>query len=62
MVGFAATGAGSLAELTVNRIASGQQLAPSAAIDATGAVSVVWQDDGNETYELMGRGVGWTMP
>ena len=64
LAGFSAAGAASLAEQTVNRIAAGQQLAPVAAIDSTGTVTVVWQDDidGNETYELMGRGVGWSMP
>ncbi len=64
MAGFSATGSASLAEQTVNRIAAGQQLAPAAAIDATGTITVVWQDDldANETYELMARGVGWTIP
>jgi hypothetical protein len=62
--GFAASGAASLTERTVNTIATGQQLAPGVALDSTGALGVSWQDDldGNGTYEVLARGVSWSLP
>ncbi len=62
--GFTASGAESLGERTVNRIADGQQLAPGLALDDTGALAIVWQDDmdGNGYYQLLARGLDWALP
>jgi hypothetical protein len=62
--GFSAAGVASLKELTVNTIDAGQQRAPGAALDSTGALGVIWQDDldGNGAYQLLARGLSWAMP
>jgi hypothetical protein len=57
---FDATGAAwnGAPEWSVNRIASGQQLAPGIAAAGSSLV-VVWQDDldGNNAYQILGRGI-----
>ncbi|HOX42887.1 MAG TPA: metallophosphoesterase [Myxococcota bacterium] len=62
--GFGASGAAGVAERTVNRIADGQQLAPGAALDGTGSLAVIWQDDmdGNDAFQLLARGLDGYLP
>jgi hypothetical protein len=55
---YAAKGTSAQAEWTVNTVPDGQQLRPGAAINATGALVIAWQDDmdGNGLFQLVSRG------
>ncbi len=55
---YAAVGTSTVAEWTVNRDPSGQQLFPGAALGASGALIIAWEDDmdGNGFYQVVARG------
>jgi hypothetical protein len=55
---FSSEGADLMAEWTVNRIADGQQRAPSIGLNAEGTIAVAWQDDmdGNDSYQILAAG------
>ncbi|MBN2359006.1 MAG: metallophosphoesterase [Deltaproteobacteria bacterium] len=55
---FSAAGVELQAEWTVNRLAAGQQRAPSLALGAGGVMVVAWEDDldGNGKYQILARG------
>ena len=56
--GFDAVGDERFSDITVNSVASGQQLNPDVAIDAFGNFYVVWEDDQDNdgNYQIMLRG------
>ena len=56
--GFNADGTERFADMTVNSIDDGQQLAPTVAMDLDGDFVVAWEDDkdGNGTYQVYARG------
>jgi hypothetical protein len=56
--GFDVRGVQTIADFTVNSIASGQQLRPAVAADVDGNFIVVWEDDQDENgfYEILARG------
>ena len=56
--GFNANGSQRFADMTVNSVASGQQLKPAVAMTIDGKFVVVWEDDkdGNGYYQIYARG------
>lgn len=55
---FRPDGTAWLSERTVNRVTSGQELAPGVAMSESGSVVGIWQDDmdGNGSYQIVARG------
>jgi hypothetical protein len=56
--GFNANGTERFHDRAVNTVSTGQQMHPDVGMDATGNFVVVWEDDrdGNNYYQIMGRG------
>lgn len=56
--GFNSNGSERFADITVNSVASGQQLRPAIAMDYSGRFVVSWQDDQDENgyYQILARG------
>jgi hypothetical protein len=55
---YAANGVSTVAAWTVNTESTGQQLVPGAALNDSGALVIVWEDDmdGNGVFQILGRG------
>lgn len=55
---YDANGTNALAEWTVNREPTGQQLDPGAALNASGTLVIAWEDDmdGNGVFQVLARG------